>query len=181
MNRQNEQGENVCKILLQAFGLLLLASLITQQAYAGASITAEFNTFVFDAAGPIEELGAGEFQQSTMLSTTFGIAGGEVGDFSLGLVFTGPGTFNPDTITLDGMICTEQGECTFNGMFDFEAPMIAAGTIYTATGNIFHATIQTSIATATDSFVASVPEPAVFALIAAGLFGIAFTRRKTAC
>jgi hypothetical protein len=189
------RGDNMNKILLQAVGVFFLGSLVGQQALAGApEPLAEFNSFDFTQAGPIVDLGLDEGSSlNTMLATTFMIDSAGMGGavFSLNVDLSGPGDFTSNlqiANVVDAGLCnvdngfsvasTEMHCQLVDGMLNIEPGiLIHPGDTFGAAGTI--SINGTTLDMENDSFVAA-PEPAMFALIATGLFGIAFTRRKTA-
>jgi PEP-CTERM motif len=186
-------GSAMSKILSLVIAALCLC-LHALVASAGGTVVApiaQFDTFTFSAVGPIDGS-----QQTAQLATTFGVGPKGPFDpslFSLSLSFSGPGA--PATEIIPGTtlssICTDPPSlylCSYSSQFTFMANgPIQPGATFGATGEIlFLYPLQSSPqplsppVTATDSFVATTPEPSALALIAIGLFGLGVARRKAA-
>jgi hypothetical protein len=187
MALNEEEENNMNKMLFQVVGLFFLGSLLGQQASAGAASFAQFNTFSLTADGPFMSLGPGEgSSQAAQLSTTFDISMGAAMPFSLTVDFTGPNNFMTNLMNQALTDLATSGLCMNNNsvmhcgltqMVTFEPGMINPGDIFTATGNIFND--GNSLASANSSFAATaaVPEPGALALVAIGLFGLVLARR----
>jgi hypothetical protein len=183
-------------MLQRALGVIVLSCLLTLpagKASAGFTVQTQFNTFNFEAAGPIQTLGPGEgSSQAAMFSTTFDISMGLDGPFQLMVNVAGPGINGmltdpvlADLVGFDVCLQNEQVyHCTYEDMLTFEpGQIINPGDVFTATGEILEQDNSlTPPVTASDSFVAraAVPAPGALALMAIGLVGLGFSRRRKA-
>ncbi|MGD2083832.1 MAG: PEP-CTERM sorting domain-containing protein [Chromatiales bacterium] len=156
-------------------------------------MTATFNTFNLQPDGFIMDLGLGEgSSQNAMFSTMFDVGPMGTGvPFSLMVNITGPGTnimlTNEALADVVNNVCepnADEYHCMYEQMLTFEpGQMIYPGDMFTANGEIlFEGASLGPPVTASDSFVAraAVPAPSALALMAIGLFGFGFSRRRKA-
>jgi hypothetical protein len=167
--------------------VFFLGSLVGQQALAGAPEPfAEFNSFDFTQAGSIVDLGSGEGSLlPAMLDTTFNV-NTMVGAVALSIDVMVAGEMlnliNITNVLIADNLCVNNSstaQCQlYVDMIGIEpGVIISAGHIATATGTL--SANGLAPVTESDSFtVTAVPEPAIFALMAIGFFGVALTRRK---